>query len=412
MSRDSTSVWSDIGQRLQDRLLRRALIVAALAAVVLFGALLYYWQHNTSAGESLPASYGRRRGRGADSVNGTGVLADMFELRRFQVRTADRLSPRLNKDVDVIVWFPNDFEPPTKKQREFLERWLSGDLRRTLIYVGRDYNAAPHYWKAVQSGASPEEAKRVGELAAHAEAAHESHRGTMPRREYARWFTVSSGGTEQTVKTLSGPWSQGIDPTKAQISIRGRLDIPTAADATGENDPLPPGDITPLLIGDRQTLAFRATHLTWTNGQVIVVANGSFLLNYPLVNREHRKLASRLIDECNGGTSVVFLESGPGGPEVLDKESPTTGGLAMLRIWPLNAIVIHLTIFGIVFCLARWPVFGRPKDLPGENPADFGRHVTALGQLLARTKNLAYAQSRLAQYHQQARRGSGAAHGK
>ena len=392
--------------------MRRALIVAALAAVVLFGGLVYYWQHNTSAGESLPAAYGKRRGRGADSVNGTGVLADMFELRRFEVRTADRLSPRLNKDADVIVWFPNDFEPPTKKQREFLERWLAGGAGRTLVYVGRDYNAAPHYWHAVRSSAPPEDAKQIAELSAHAESAHAAARSDMPKQEFAGWFTLKNSGREQVVKALSGPWSQGVDAAQAQISIQGRLDVPATADAAGKDAPPLPNETEPLLVGDRQTLAFRAKDFAWGDGQVIVVANGSFLLNYPLVNREHRKLAGRLIDECSGGRSVVFLESGPGGPEVLDKDAPTTGGLAMLRIWPLNAIVIHLTIFGIVYCLARWPVFGRPKEIPGENPADFGRHVAALGQLLSRSRNLTYAQSRLAQYQQQARRGSGASHGK
>jgi hypothetical protein len=404
------SIWSSIQQGLQDRLMRRALIAAGLAAVLLFGGLAYYWQHSTAAGESLPAAYGKRRGRGADSVNGTGVLADMFELSGFQVRMADRLSPRLNKDADVIVWFPNDFEPPTKKQREFLERWLA-DGTRTLIYVGRDYNAAPHYWKAVQGAASPEEAKQMTVLQAEAEAAHASDRGTMPKQEFARWFTVKSGGQKQVVKRLTGPWSQGIDATKTQIPLRGRLDVPVEADAAGKGEPLP-AEMKPLLVGDGQPLAFRTTDFGWSDSQLIVVANGAFLLNYPLVNREHRKLAGRLIDECQSGRNVVFLESGPGGPEVLDKEAPTTGGLAMLRIWPLNAIVIHLTVFGIVYCLARWPVFGRPKEIPGENPADFSRHVTALGQLLARTKNLAYAQSRLAHYHQQARRGSGATHGR
>jgi hypothetical protein len=233
----------------------------------------------------------------------------------------------------------------------------------------------------------------------------------MPKQEFARWFTVKSGGQQQVVKRLTGPWSQGIDATKTQIPLRGRLDVPVEADASGKGEPLP-GEMKPLLVGDGQTLAFRETEIGWSGSQLIVVANGSFLLNYPLVNREHRKLAGRLIDECQSGRNVVFLESGPGGPEVLDKEAPTTGGLAMLRIWPLNAIVIHLTVFGIVYCLARWPVFGRPKEIPGENPADFSRHVTALGQLLARTKNLAYAQSRLAHYHQQARRGSGATHGR
>ncbi len=411
MNSDSTTVWSGIGRQLEDRLIRRALIVAAVAALVLFFGLIYYWQHNTAAGQSLSAGYGRRSGRGADSVNGTAVLAHMFELRGFQVRTADRLSPKLRKDVDVLVWFPNDFHPPSPKQREYLERWLAGDEGRTLVYVGRDYDSAAHYWQTVQPAAPAEQAKKMAELKAQAEREHAAVRSVMPSKQYARWFTAKGDSPPRTVKQLSGPWAIGIDSTKADIQLRGRLDVPLAADAGGKDDPPPPEETELLLIGDADPLAFRVRDFAWSEGQVIVVSNGSFLLNYPLINQEHRKLAGKLIDEC-GGYNVVFLESGSTGIEILEKEPPQTGGLAMLRIWPLNAIIIHLTIFGIVYCLARSPIFGRPKTLPGENPADFGRHVSSLGQLLARTKNLSYAQSRLAQYQQQSRRGSGASHRK
>ncbi len=45
--------------------------------------------------------------------------------------------------------------------------------------------------------------------------------------------------------------------------------------------------------------------------QLLVVANGSFLLNAMLVNHEHRKLAGKLVDAIGpGGRDVVFLESG------------------------------------------------------------------------------------------------------
>lgn len=410
MTGESPSFWAGFGRHLQDRLLRRALVVAALAATLMVVALVNYWLHAEPAGQTLNAIYGRRSGRGTDSVNGTAVLADMFELRGFRVRTVDRLSPRLEKEADVIVWFPDDFEPPTRKQRDFLERWLAGGSERTLVYVGRDYDAAADYWKTVRPGAPADVAKKMDELAASAEGNYLTTRGTMPKRQYARWFTAASDGKERTARQLSGPWSEGVVAAQAAIELRGRLELPVEADAKG--DLSPPDETETLLAGDQQEpLAVRHRDFTWKDGQVIVVANGSFLLNYPLVNKEHRKLAERLIDECSG-RMVAFLESGPGGPEVLDKEPPQSGGLAMLRIWPLNAIVVHLTILGIVVCLARWPIFGRPKELPAENAADFGRHVAALGQLLARTKNLSYAQSRLAQYQQQARRGSGTSHRK
>jgi hypothetical protein len=398
-------------QQLRDRLVRRALVMAGFAGVVLLLGLIYYWQHSTAWGQSLNAAYGRRSGRGADSVNGTSVLAHMFALRGFRVRTADRLSPKLRKTADVIVWAPDSFHPPSAKHREYLERWLAGGYERTLIYIGRDYDAAPVYWKSVASSASAEDAKKMAKLADEATKSHELDRGSMPSKEYARWFTVNGKGKPRMVKELSGPWAEGIDAAQADISLHGRLDLPVEADATGDGDPLPPDEVEPLLVGDGDPLVFRLHDFAWDEGQVIVVANGSFLLNYPLINPEHRKLAASLIDEC-GGSEAVFLESGSSGPEILEKDPPQTGGLAMLRIWPLNAMVIHLTVFGIVLCLAYWPIFGRPKELPGENPADFGRHVTSLGQLMARTKNLSYAQSRLAHYQQQARRGSGTSHRK
>src|SRR5262245_39434888 len=68
--------------------------------------------------EQLPTVYGRRRGSEAGrSVNGTAVLADMFRQAGNRVTTMSRFSPRL-KRYDVIVWVPDDFEPPKKEQRE------------------------------------------------------------------------------------------------------------------------------------------------------------------------------------------------------------------------------------------------------------------------------------------------------
>ena len=73
-------------------------------------------------------------------------------------------------------------------------------------------------------------------------------------------------------------------------------------------------------------MVFRVTDDKWGDGenQIIVVTNGSLVLNYPLVNHENRKLAAKLIEQCGKPDKVVFVESEPGGPTVLDKE-PTGG---------------------------------------------------------------------------------------
>ena len=92
----------------------------------------------TPSNESLPTDYGRRRGSGfAPSASGTAALAEMFKAAGYRVQTFTRLSPKL-KEADVIVWAPDDFEPPGTKQREFLENWLAdGEGRSHRLYRPR-----------------------------------------------------------------------------------------------------------------------------------------------------------------------------------------------------------------------------------------------------------------------------------
>lgn len=391
--------------------LARPLIGAACALVLMIVGAILAAQRD----EPLPTIYGRRRGSEAGrSVNGTAVLADMFRQAGNRVSTLGRFSPKLN-DADVLVWFPDDFRPPNEERREWVENWFKDRSRRTLVYVGRDYNAAIDYWNRVVPETPLAQADEALHRQAEARADWESARSKMPTEEYARWFTARRDQKPQKVTELSGPWSKGVDATQTDIHLDGRLATP--AWDWDENAPLPPETIEPLLSTGEGAIAFRLKNDTgkdddWNKGQIIVVANGSFLLNYPLINHEHRKLAAKLIEQCGAKKKVVFIESGPAGPLILKKEP--SGGfptpLELLKVWPLNAILLHLTILGIVVCLARSLIFGRPRELAAESPSDFGKHVAALGKLLARTKDRNYAHARLVQYRQVAERHSGRSH--
>ena len=103
------------------------------------------------------------------------------------------------------------------------------------------------------------------------------------------------------------------------------------------------------------------TKPAWGEGQLIVVTNGSFLLNLPLVNHEHRKLAGHLIEACQPGSKVAFLESGRGarryGPDGLAKQSPPASREHVL-------LAAHWCVLGLVYCFCIFPIFGRPKSLP------------------------------------------------
>lgn len=404
---ESAAVTSPPGTKRANALLWP--IVGIIAAIGLLA--LGYWIAGGKKPERLPTAYGKRRGADPSrSVNGTGVLTELFKAAGHRTTTLNRLSPKLESS-DVIVWIPNDFQPPTDEQREFIENWLSNGFGRKAIYVGRDYDSAVAYWEEVLPSAAPEDKEEFQRQLARAKAEHDSSRADMPAKEYAGWFTTRRDEAPRDVRTLEGPWAEGIDASKVEIEIEGRLTPPAAADVTA-GDPAPPAEVEVLLESEGDALVTRLSDPTTGDGEIIVVTNGSFLLNYPLANPEHRKLAARLVREIDAGSRVVFIESDYGGPTVYEKE-PSGGGaspLEMLKVWPLNAIVLHMTLLGIFYCLAASPIFGRPRELPSEPAADFGKHVAALGELLARTKDRNYALSRLEQYRQMGKRDSGKSH--
>ena len=194
------------------------------------------------------------------------------------------------------------------------------------------------------------------------------------------------------MKTLEGDaaWLDGVDGTKTDIELRSRISPPQTAEV--------------LLRSGRDVLVSRRTG---RRGQLIVVANGSFLLNLPLVNHEHRKLASKLIDAIGPPRkTVVFLESEPGGPAIRDDDpaAAASTGLEIFNLWPTNWILLHLAAVGVFFCFSRWPIFGRPKTREVENGSDFGRHVDALAEMLKRSRDRAYAMERIFNYRQRAER--------
>jgi hypothetical protein len=213
--------------------------------------------------------------------------------------------------------------------------------------------------------------------------------------ETCNWFTVKSLAKPRRVTTLAEPWSKGIDVKKSDLRLYSTYQF-------GSGD-------EKLLADGTDTLAARRRYFSpdsWGGvippNQLIVVTNGSFLLNLPLVNHEHRKLAARLIDELPDSARVVFLESGPGGPTIRDAEPAPRppNGLEVFAIWPLGAVLLHIAALGLVFCFSRLPIFGVARDPREVSLSDFGKHISAFGELLHLSRDRSYAQARLDHYHQ------------
>ena len=465
LARYGARLGRKLGSKLEYDAVRRLLLIQFALIVLLACA--------GCEPRDINRQYGVRRGpQGGDSVNGTGVLGRMFEQAGHRVGTWKRLSPRIEQ-YQTLVWAPDDFKVPTLKQRAYLEGWLSRGSNRTLIYIGRDFDAAPEYWRQMQSGAPAEQVAEIAARLQKCESEHSVERGAVPKTQYARWF-IARQADAYKVQELRGPWADGVDAKAAEITVSTTFDIPKANDippssgapppptapaaptATGAGQKTSPKTkrvrparatasaktpTTPtvapaepqylpipevLLSTDRDDIlvsrltqradgggainpeATTATWQTaWPNNQIIVVTNGSFVLNMQLVNHEHRKLATKLVEACGPPGKVAFLESDYDEMEVVDKEpehrQPT--GFELFTLFPINAVVLHLIALGILFCFARSPIFGRPQTLPAEGLSDFGKHIDAVAEFLQLTHRAEFARKKLEIYQQKCKPG-------
>lgn len=334
----------------------------------------------------VETSYGRRSQLlGGQSVNGTSVLAHMFQQAGHKVHSWSVLSPAVHR-ADVIVWFPDRFRAPRPEARQWLTRWLSKvGGRRKLIYVGRDYDAAVPYWSRVKVLARDQYQKDfVNDRLLDAEQAFRSRWSRLPKSENAGWFTLRRWDEQRSVDSLSGSWAEQVDPARADLVLRSEMD--------------PAGDTEVLLESGSSSIVCRRSV---GDGQLWLVANGCFLVNLGLINHEHRRMAGRLIDAVGpAGQNVLFLESGPDGVEI-NTEDPgmqMKTGLEIFNVWPINYVVLHLAIFGTAYCFSRFPLFGRPRDPPQPDTINFGNHIDALGELLRKSRDYHYAQQAMSRY--------------
>jgi hypothetical protein len=365
----------------------RVAVAHALAAALALAA--------GGCARSLDTSYGGTTSSWqSTSVNGVDVLAGMFAEAGHEVTSRSMLITSSMTNVQTVVWFPDDRSAPSEEVCAWFDEWLAAEPGRTLVYVGRDYDAEPLYWRKAEPLAPKEQRHLYQAQRLIAEVRRPIRRSSAANAQSplaCEWFKIDPGVSPRQLGELAGPWGEGLEFDETNIESRELL-VPS--------DDLEhmrvAGEVTTLLSAGGVTLAWRLTRPGWDTSQLIVVTNGSFLLNVPLVNHESRRLAGELVDAVGPSGRVVFLESGPGGPPI----DPPARGSALARLfgaWPLNVVLLHLAVLGIIFCFARWPIFGRPRVPADETTSDFGLHVSAVGELLRRTRDRRWAVSKLPQ---------------
>lgn len=346
--------------------------------------------------------YGRRGSQGSPSINGTGVLGSMFRSAGHRVRSWRSLSPSLAK-ADVIVWFVDEFEPPSVDAKVWLEDWLYyNDEAKTLVLVGRDYVAGPTYWKTTLPRAPAPQQPEFRKRLAQSESDFQVSRPAQTTLTAKEWFTLDTSNTLRKVTGLRGTWAEGVNVPKTAIEHRRFLQPVEVADVLLADDlghPLVSEIVFSPDFANPDDRAF------WENGQVadsrlVMIENGSFLLNGALVNHEHRKLAGKLVAHVGKPRlDVVFLESDHDPP--IHEKDPSDGpptGFALFGVWPIGAVLAQFALLGIVFAIGRLPIFGVARRLEEDSLTDFGRHVDALGRLLGASRDRAYALAQLRAY--------------
>jgi hypothetical protein len=356
----------------------------------------------------IDTEYGRQHGReyGA-SVNGTGVIAEMFTQAGHHVTARSALSPAV-ENADVIVWFPDDFDPPPRQVRQWFENWMRSGYERTLVYVGRDFDAEPLYWEKAIARAP---AEKHAEMQKHLEAAKVRVQMTREiradgpatgERPQDGWFRISrpekaeppENSGANVAQSLQGEWSETIDPAKTEIVLNDLLTVENSHDA--------------LLYTDDSAIVSRVSRPEFRDGQLLLVQNGSFLLNLALVNHEHRHLAAQLIDaveEHSGSEStVVFLESDESGVPIRNQEPRVQPPTEADYPPPISDMLYHAIVLAIVVTIGSWPIFGRARRLAEPPLSDFGQHVESLGDLLKRSRDDAYCRERVALWNERERR--------
>jgi hypothetical protein len=323
----------------------------------------------------LEREYGYTAGR---SINGTSGLRRLFESAGARVRVANRLDRKVFEAADVLVRFqvaPGVFE---HELWGALQEYLEEKPGRRAIYVPCAFDAEAEYWEAVEEQLSETERERRGSLVKSLrERAQRSARVPALRADSSRVVRRGFGlrkpkDAGEDYWIFGGPWSRDVDLTGLRLPREAVLEL---EDEEYEWQ---------VLLKCRGEAIVAETEFVG-GSKLLLVPNGSFLLNEPLVRAERRKLAERVVQWAleGGGQRVVFVEGAQ--PTSEPAESDSLGGMGFLLRDPFRWMAAQFLAVGLAYILFHAARLGRARPLPaaeGERPV---RHAEALGDLLARS---------------------------
>ncbi len=439
---------------------RPALVYARLCALLL--GMLALCCSGCGSGNQLDQTWGAHIYPAKNSsLNGLGYLEKLLLQKGASVKVVNRLSPRLDR-ADCLILVGDTFHPPAKEARDWMEEWLAAETGRTILYFGRDFDAAEYYMEQTLKSQPIDKRVRAGLDRAAVRVTRDDRLYEEMNADYfCRWFFVRVSGAQRTLTEFSGPWSNTLSgpmqwPVRAYLDEPDKAlrdDLPTFAPAAVTNPfqawqkafrpgrpvPPPPPPTTPppptgngrsvftsvwvpddisnaeewerewtlapnceqLLIGEDGTpLVMRLTSDRYPDSQIITLANGAPLFNGMMVDANLRSICMNIAGEIGDDARIALLPYDRRGIQVshVPDIENEVAGLSVLMTWPLNILMAHLAFLGLLICVALFPILGRPQSLKSSNVSDFGQHAEALGQLLEGTRDKPYALQMVSDY--------------
>jgi hypothetical protein len=319
-------------------------------------------------GSELSTDYGRSTG---NSINGTRVLYRMLENRGHKVFRWEPEGSKSRADT-YVVFAPGNWNYRLSSQ---IYEWLWDDAQ--VLFVAADFNALYYFWEDVARAARAQGLTEMIQAAENAKFDVLGRRLSGPEPHAPVDF-------DRRVLPAIGGWPE--DGPLAPIPLRRARLYLNYFPGAGEAETLLSVDETPFVIRSYDN----------DYGDLFVLANGGFLLNYALINHDRRVLASRLVDQLGKPRRVAFVEAsamGKGGGGTRTSET-----FHLLKDPAMRRVFGHLFLFAIMWLLMQSPILGKPRRNISNAVHHFTAHLRAYASLLYRSGDRAHAQDLISAY--------------
>ena len=359
------------------------------------------------------ADYGKTSGNSAyTSINGYGTFRAAIKNAGFSDREMNRLTDRLKKNTDLVVWAPQNTTPLNTEAVAWIDSWLT-QPNRTLIYISPDSGSEVEYWTTTMALAPAEKRMEYRRRAATSQTQRRQNRFKNRKPPSYDWFTISELSQPETIKGVAGPWAPNAAKTfNTNTEVTGTIALPATPLEYEVSTALSPKDeTTNVLLETNKSTAYvaKVTSNKWNGSQIFVISSGSLLSNFGLTQRPNQLLADKIIQAAasakNSSLRAGFLNNNGTPLTVSDASNgaPVPSGMEFLTVWPISLLTMHGIFLGFVICLMLLPIFGRPRRILNVNSANFGHHLDAVASLMNRVGGERYARTKISEYMKRVR---------